>query len=76
MPTHPRIARNPDILSGKPAVAGTRIAVEFVLERLAAGWSEAEVLENYPQLSRDDVLACLAYARDLVEESAPAHAAE
>jgi hypothetical protein len=45
-------------------VRGTRLSVEFVIGLLADGWSEGEILANYPGLTRDDILACLAYARD------------
>ena len=61
-----RIAFDPAVLAGKPFVRGTRLSVEFVIDLLAAGWSEAEILDNYPGLCRDDILACLAYARDLL----------
>jgi uncharacterized protein (DUF433 family) len=57
-----RIVVDPNILVGKPVVRGTRLAVEFVIDLLAQGWTEAEVLRNYPSLTRDDILACLAYA--------------
>lgn len=57
-----RIERNPDVLVGKPVVAGTRISVELVLELLADGWDEQQLLEGYPSLERDDILACLHYA--------------
>ena len=57
-----RIVIDPEILAGKPTVRGTRLAVEFLLELLAAGQSEADILANYPGLTRDDVLTCLAYA--------------
>ena len=57
-----RIAVTPDILVGKPVVQGTRLAVEFIVRLLAEGWSEAEILRNYPGIERDDILACLAYA--------------
>ena len=59
-----RIAVDPAILVGKPVVKGTRLAVEFVIDLLAQGWSEADVLRNYPGLSREDIQACLAYASD------------
>ena len=49
---------------GKPCVRGTRLTVGDVLGSLASGMSEAELLEDFPQLSHDDVLACLAYAAD------------
>jgi uncharacterized protein (DUF433 family) len=55
-------------LAGKPVIRGTRIAVEFILELLAAGQSESEILENYPGLTRDDILACLSYASYLAHE--------
>ncbi len=61
-----RIAIDPKILAGKPVVKGTRLAVEFVVDLLAQGWTEAEILRNYPGLTRDDILACLAYAREVL----------
>jgi uncharacterized protein (DUF433 family) len=61
-----RIVINQAILAGKPIVNGTRISVEQVLGHLADGWAVSTILENYPSLSRDDVAACLAYARDVV----------
>lgn len=61
-----RIVLDPTILAGKPIVRGTRISVEFVLGLLADGWSETEILANYPGLTHDDIIACLAYARDTV----------
>lgn len=57
-----RIELNPAVLAGKPVVRGTRIAVELVIERLADGWSEETILEQYPSLSADDIRACLRYA--------------
>jgi uncharacterized protein (DUF433 family) len=59
-----RIVLDSAVLAGKPVVRGTRLSVEFVLGLLAEGWSEADILDNYPNLSGDDVRACLAYARD------------
>jgi uncharacterized protein (DUF433 family) len=61
---HPRIALDAGVLAGKPVVRGTRLSVEFVIGLLADGWSEGEIVANYPGLTRDDILACLAYARD------------
>jgi uncharacterized protein (DUF433 family) len=60
----PVIVVDPAILAGKPVVAGTRLSVEFVIGLLAEGWDEAEILANYPSLTREHILACLAYARD------------
>jgi uncharacterized protein (DUF433 family) len=57
-----RIVLDPAVLDGKPIVKGTRIAVALVVNLLAEGWTEVQVLENYPGLTRDDVAACLAYA--------------
>jgi uncharacterized protein (DUF433 family) len=57
-----RIVLNPDVLCGKPVVRGTRLAVEFIVELLGQGWTESQILENYPGLTHDDILACLQYA--------------
>lgn len=62
MPLLERIIVDPNILVGKPVVKGTRLAVEFIIDLLAQGWSEADILRNYPGLTHDDILACLAYA--------------
>ena len=62
MTIHDRIVVNPNILVGKPVVKGTRLAVEFIIDMLAQGWSEADVLRNYPSLTHEDILACLSYA--------------
>jgi uncharacterized protein (DUF433 family) len=57
-----RISINPEVCNGRPVVRGTRIAVQTVLEFLAAGDSVEDVLEEYPGLKRADVQACLDYA--------------
>lgn len=59
---------DPAVLGGKPVVQGTRIAVELILELLAAGQSEQQILSSYPGLAREDILACLAYASYLAHE--------
>jgi len=46
-----RITVDPQVLVGKPVVKGTRLAVEFIVELLAQGWSEADILRNYPRLT-------------------------
>jgi uncharacterized protein (DUF433 family) len=61
---HPRITLAPDVLAGKPVIRGMRPSVEFVISLMADGWSEADILKNYPRITHDDILACLAYARD------------
>jgi uncharacterized protein (DUF433 family) len=58
-----RIVIDPAVLVGKPIVRGTRLAVDFLIGLMAEGWTEREIIENYPGLSHDDLLACLAYAR-------------
>ncbi|ODU98395.1 MAG: antitoxin [Rubrivivax sp. SCN 70-15] len=63
-----RIVSDPDILVGKPAVKGTRISVELILGWLAQGWTHEMLLESYPQLAREDILAALAFATELMRE--------
>ncbi len=55
-----RIVIDPEILCGKAIVKGTRLAVEFLVDLLAPGWTEADILKNYPGMTREDILACLA----------------
>ncbi len=57
-----RITANREILGGKPIIKGTRISVEFILELLASGVTENEILRDYPHLTKDDIHACLQYA--------------
>jgi uncharacterized protein (DUF433 family) len=57
-----RIVIDPNVLVGKPVVKGTRLAVEFIIELLAEGWTEDDILRNYPGLTHEDVQACLGYA--------------
>jgi len=64
MSKHPRITLDPDVLASKPVVRGMRLSVEFVIGLMADGWSEADILANYPGMTHDDIIACLAYARD------------
>lgn len=59
-----RIVVDPAVLVGKPIVKGTRLAVEFIVGLLAQGWSQQEILDGYPGLAREDILACLAYAEE------------
>ena len=64
-----RIVRDPKILVGKPVVKGTRIPVELVLAKLAQNPDLQEHFADYPRLTKEDVKACLEYAKVLVEES-------
>ena len=57
-----RISMNPAVRSGKPCVKGTRITVCDVLEYLAGGMTEDEILSDFPDLTREDIRACLAFA--------------
>ncbi len=63
-----RISIDPDVLVGKPVIKGTRLSVEFIVGLLAQGWSVDDVLDEYDHITRDDVLACLAYAHELLAE--------
>jgi uncharacterized protein (DUF433 family) len=64
MTSENRIVIDTKILAGKPVIRGTRLAVEFVLDLLAQGWTEAQILDQYPGLTREDILACLRYAAE------------
>jgi uncharacterized protein (DUF433 family) len=61
-----RITVNPNVLVGKPTIRGMRISVEQILDALAAGVPEQELLEDYPMLEPDDIRAALLYAREVV----------
>ena len=63
-----RITVDPAILTGKPVIKGTRLAVEFIVGLLAQGWSEAEILRNYPGITREDILGCLTYATERLRD--------
>ena len=63
-----RIEVNPSICSGKPVVRGTRIMVRNILGMVAVGYTTERVLESYPELTRDDVVAVLEYAARVVDE--------
>jgi uncharacterized protein (DUF433 family) len=62
-----RIVLDPAILTGKPTIKGTRIAVEFVVDLMARGWSVEDILREYDHLTADDIQACLAYASDILQ---------
>lgn len=62
------IVCDPQVLGGKPVLKGTRLAVEFVLDLLAAGWDRAAIRENYPNLTEEWVRAVLAYAAETFRE--------
>ena len=62
-----RIVVDPAILTGKPVIKGTRLAVEFILELLAEVWSREQIEQNFPALTDDDVQAALHYAADVLK---------
>ena len=64
---HARIVVDPQVLAGKPIIKGTRMAVAFVVELCSNGWDLEAILTNYPTLTRDDVLAALHYAADVLK---------
>lgn len=57
-----RISIDPDVLVGKPTIKGTRLAVDFIIELLSQGWSNDDILRNYPGISVANRYACLSYA--------------
>lgn len=61
---HERISSDPEVMQGRPCIKGTRIPVELLLEKLGEGMSIDELLEAYPHLTREDVLAALRFAAD------------
>jgi uncharacterized protein (DUF433 family) len=64
-----RITLNQNILVGKPIIKGTRLAVEFIIDLLAQGWSIDEILRNYPGITVLDIQACLYYASAYIQSS-------
>ena len=62
MSAQSRIVLDAAVLTGKPVIRGTRLAVDFIIGLMADGWSETDIQCNYPGLTIEDVFACLAYA--------------
>lgn len=63
---HPRVVRDPNIMMGKPVIAGTRVPVETIVRQFAASADMAWVLRGFPDLTEEDVRAALAYAAEAV----------
>ena len=61
-----RIEINPKVMLGKPVIRGTRIPVELILRKLSEGVGEADLLDAYPRLTREDIQAAIGYAADMV----------
>jgi len=64
-----RITINPKIMTGKPVIKGTRLTVQFILNLLANGAEIKEILEEYSNITREDILACLFYASETIENT-------
>lgn len=75
MKSVPRIILDPSVLAGKPIIKGTRVSVDLVLELLASGWNESSILHEYPGLEREDILACIRYAQEIVRKAGVCHTA-
>ena len=63
-----RITSDPDIMLGKPVIKGTRITVELILKKLSEGMTIEELLEAYPHLIKEDILATLSYSADVISQ--------
>lgn len=63
-----RISINPDVCFGKPCIRGTRIWVSLILDFLANGDTVEDILEDYPHLKREDILAAIAYGAEMTRE--------
>lgn len=61
---HPRISQDPRVMVGKPVIKGTRITVELLLGLLGSGWSAEEIVEQYPRITHEDILAAQRFAGD------------
>ena len=64
MSTEDRIEINPKVMLGKPVIRGTRVAVELILRKLAEGATDNDLLDAYPQLTKEDIRAAITYAAD------------
>lgn len=62
------IEMNEEVLLGKPLIKGTRISIEHIIKLLASGWSEQEILDNYPRLTKLSLQAVFAYIQDIMED--------
>jgi len=66
--TKPRISMKPEVCGGRPCIRDTRIEIAVILDGLAEGMTEADIIEHYPQLTTEDIRAALAYAAELSHE--------
>ena len=64
-----RIVIDPKVMTGKPVIKGTRLTVQFILELLGEGSSIEEILQEYHDLKKEDIMACLIYASEAIDHS-------
>ncbi|MBS1824738.1 MAG: DUF433 domain-containing protein [Acidobacteria bacterium] len=69
MPELGLIVSNPKVMTGKPVIRGTRITVELILEKFAAGYAEDDILRAYPHITREGIRAALAFAAEALQAS-------
>jgi uncharacterized protein (DUF433 family) len=62
-----RITLDTAVLAGKPVIRGSRLAVDFIVGLMGQGWTEADILRNYPGITHDDIAACLQYASEILQ---------
>jgi len=62
-----RITANPQVMLGKAVIKNTRITVELILRKIGGGFSTDEIIEMYPHITREDILACVSYAASVIE---------
>lgn len=62
-----RITINTEVMLGKPVIRGSRLTVEFIIGLMAHGWTEKSIIENYPGIVKEDILACLNYAEEMLK---------
>jgi len=62
-----RISANPKVMLGKPIIKGTRITVELILRKIAGGYTFDEIIEMYPHIRKEDIMACVGYVVSVLE---------
>ena len=62
-----RIEVNPEVMTGKPVIKGSRLTVDHVIDLLAEGWTADQISDEYPGITVEDVAACLAYASEVIK---------
>jgi uncharacterized protein (DUF433 family) len=63
-----RIISDPEIMLGKPVIKGTRLTVQFLIEQLANGWTEADIIESYSGLTHEDIQACFSFVAETLND--------